>query len=276
MKIVVLSTCDAADVFLIQTLRSKFDQVKVLRPVWVPRPSGAPRKPIWLRISVAALAARAREAIRNWRTGRVSRHTSRLLFGTDQPPTPSDCEDVVAQDINEQETADRLRALEPDFLLVSGAPILQERIFTISKIATVNVHYGIAPQYRGEDTIFWPLYHGDYENIGVTLHHIDKRIDTGSILAEGYPALERGDTEASLIAKCARLAADLMVEVVEAGHHHPTPGRAQETAGRLYLRRHRKVWREIHYALKRGIGRRSPPTTAVRTVRHFVFPGAAG
>lgn len=268
VRIVVLSSCDAVDVFLIQALRSRFDGVQVWRPVWVQLPR-AERRSLWSRISAAKLAARVRGAVRTWRTGRISLETSRLLFGTDEPPSVPDCDPVRAHEINGRETADRLRTIDPDFLVLSGAPLLEEAIFTIPKIATLNVHYGIAPDYRGEDTIFWPLYRGDYENIGVTLHQVDERIDTGRILAAGYPALERGDTESTLTAKCARLAAELMVELLEDGRCRPTSGAEQESRGQLCLKRHRKVWRDIHYVLLRRIGRRTPRPRVASTVRHF-------
>jgi len=48
----------------------------------------------------------------------------------------------------------------------------------------INVHAGITPIYRGVHGAYWALANKDLENCGVTVHAIDKGIDTGSILAQ--------------------------------------------------------------------------------------------
>ncbi len=77
------------------------------------------------------------------------------------------------------------------------------------------MHFGVAPEYRGQDSLFWTLYRRDYDRIGFTLHVVDEGIDSGPILARGYPALARRDSEATLWAKCARMAVDTCVELMQ-------------------------------------------------------------
>ena len=43
----------------------------------------------------------------------------------------------------------------------------------------LNVHRGIASEYRGLDSEFWAIYHNDFNNIGVTIHKVDEHLDTG-------------------------------------------------------------------------------------------------
>jgi methionyl-tRNA formyltransferase len=149
------------------------------------------------------------------------------------------------------------------------APILKPEIFTIPRIATVNVHFGIAPHYRGEHTIFWPLYFGDYENIGVTLHQINKGIDSGGILAQGFPALEMYDTEATLWAKSSRIAVNMVSDLLDAAQKGKIQGRKQDSQGRLFLRRDRKIWRDLHYYLKRNVLRKYPTSHPQRINKYF-------
>ena len=175
-------------------------------------------------------------------------------------------EDVPRNEVNSETTAERIRAMAPDLLLVSGAPILQETIWSIPSRATVNVHYGIAPNYRGEHTLFWPLYLRDYEHIGVTLHIVDHGIDTGRVLARGYPEIGKDDTEPSLYAKCAILASELTLELLE-----KTPGVLrgvpQESKGRLYLRKHRRLMVDAYYSLRRALGER--PRVSERRIETY-------
>lgn len=45
----------------------------------------------------------------------------------------------------------------------------------------VNIHYGILPFYAGCNPIYWQIMKGD--KAGVTLHYMDKNLDTGDIIA---------------------------------------------------------------------------------------------
>ena len=48
----------------------------------------------------------------------------------------------------------------------------------------LNVHRGIAQEYRGLDSDYWAIYHGDYDNLGVTIHKVEPALDTGPIAAQ--------------------------------------------------------------------------------------------
>jgi len=268
MRIVVLSVCDAPDVYLIRALRAAFEEVAVFRVAWE-RPPPPSRASLWSKVSLRKLYARIQSAAQVRRDQRIGRETTRLLFGVHRAPTVDDASPLAAHEVNEPETAERIRAVRPDVLVVSGAPILKPIIFNIPRLAALNVHYGVAPLYRGEHTLFWPLYLADYENIGVTLHHIDERIDGGRIVAVGYPALEKDDTEPQLMARCARLAAELLVDFLGSGEASSIIGRPQASRGRLFLRRHRTIWADAHYALRRLIGLATIPARVERQVRHF-------
>jgi len=46
-----------------------------------------------------------------------------------------------------------------------------------------NIHFSLLPKYKGMYTSVWPILYGDTSS-GVTLHKIDKGIDTGEIIAQ--------------------------------------------------------------------------------------------
>jgi methionyl-tRNA formyltransferase len=73
-----------------------------------------------------------------------------------------------------------LAMLNPSFTIVSGACHLTNQ--TVEKLGfSVNVHLGIAEKYRGLDSNLWAIYHGDFSNLGVTLHKLSHELDTGAI-----------------------------------------------------------------------------------------------
>ncbi|MEX1015045.1 MAG: formyltransferase family protein, partial [Candidatus Paceibacterota bacterium] len=103
-----------------------------------------------------------------------------------------DCEKIQfpSKEINTDKGEALIKGLNPDIIFTSQAPLLKEAIIRIPKIAAINNHYGMAPQYRGNDTLFWALYHQDYEYAGGCLHYISKGVDTGNILAQVRPKIE--------------------------------------------------------------------------------------
>lgn len=102
----------------------------------------------------------------------------------------------------------------PDVIAVSGAPILKPVLYGIAPV-TVNVHLRMAPDYRGEHTLFMPLLRGDYDRIGATLHRLDAGIDTGPVLARVFPELEPDDDETSLVVKTVRMVARALNDFID-------------------------------------------------------------
>ena len=76
-----------------------------------------------------------------------------------------------------------LKGLSPDILVLHLVPVLDEDVFNIPKYKTVNLHPSLLPRYRGSNPYFWSYYNMDM-NAGMTLHFIDKNIDTGEIIAQ--------------------------------------------------------------------------------------------
>jgi methionyl-tRNA formyltransferase len=220
-------------------------------------------------MSISKISSLGRDKFYYWYNDQVDAKMKRLLFGYSESPSIPDCEDVLRSEINSEKNIKYLQSLDPDILLVCMAPILKPEVFSIPRIATVNIHFGIAPEYRGENTIFWPLYLADYENIGVTLHHINQGIDAGNILARGYPTVEKRDTETTLWTKCARLAAELTIDFLEAAQNGQILGCPQESKGHLFYRRDRKVWRDTHYFMKRILLNHKPSPQPERKIKFF-------
>ncbi len=143
---------------------------------------------------------------------------------------------INANKINSQEGIQLFKDLAPDLLITCRAPILASEIIKIPSIAAINLHYGIAPKYRGNDTLFWALFNHDYENLGGCIHHIDCGVDTGNILAEVYPPLHSTDTELSIGIKTSQLLGIAMVNYIKAQEKSQCPilGKPQKQKGKNY------------------------------------------
>ncbi|MBI2274150.1 MAG: ankyrin repeat domain-containing protein [Bacteroidetes bacterium] len=82
-------------------------------------------------------------------------------------------------------------SLEYD-VLINPDKFLSKKIF--------NIHFSLLPSYKGMYTSVFPLLFGE-ENSGVTLHFIDKGIDTGSIIEQILIPIEINETAFSLYLK---------------------------------------------------------------------------
>lgn len=65
-----------------------------------------------------------------------------------------------------------------DFFIITGAGILDVSFAEGKPI--VNAHPGIIPTNRGLDSFKWAILNGD--DLGITMHFIDKEVDMGTIL----------------------------------------------------------------------------------------------
>jgi hypothetical protein len=183
---------------------------------------------------------------------------------------------IPCSSVNLRATAALLESLRPDVLLVAGAPILKPHIFSIPQLATINVHFGISPRYRGEHTLFWPRYFGDHANVGVTIHLIDKGIDTGRILAQGFVGVAAEDDEWEVEAKAARMAAELAVDVLRAGRFEPRFQPTDSLRRPLFRFRGRRLWHDAWYAVRRRWLDEPHAPTMARTVNYCNNPDRLG
>lgn len=84
--------------------------------------------------------------------------------------------------INDLEVLNCVREFNPDVIFVSGTGIIKNHILEGIKCPILNIHSGITPEYRGVYGMYWALASNEPELAGVTLHLVDKGIDTGKIL----------------------------------------------------------------------------------------------
>jgi len=109
---------------------------------------------------------------------------------------------------------DRLRRFEPDLIFANSySRILSDKLLTIPRLGSFNVHAGLLPRYRGANIINWVLINGETE-AGVTIHKITPTIDTGPIILSRKIPIEFDDTVVSLREKLKEVAHQLVEDSV--------------------------------------------------------------
>jgi peptidoglycan/xylan/chitin deacetylase (PgdA/CDA1 family) len=112
-----------------------------------------------------------------------------------------------------------------DLGIVLGTRILKLGTFGVPRMGCINLHKGKVPEYRGMPPGFWELYDGA-SSAGVTVHFVDKGLDTGDIVATGAVSIMKTDTPESLLEKLHEEGARLIASAVSAirdGNATPQP-----------------------------------------------------
>src|SRR5262252_1716564 len=76
----------------------------------------------------------------------------------------------------------QLERLQPQAILVVGTRLIAEEVLRAIDAPFINYHAGITPKYRGVHGGYWAQAEGDPGNFGVTVHLVDRGIDTGEVL----------------------------------------------------------------------------------------------
>lgn len=119
-----------------------------------------------------------------------------------------------------------MRDAGADLGVVLGTNILNESVFRIPRLGSINLHQGLAPYYRGCPAIFWELFNGERE-VGLTVHFVESKVDTGALILQETVPLEYDfsygedfeafieDYRKRLVGRCAQLVADAVEALAE-------------------------------------------------------------
>lgn len=79
-------------------------------------------------------------------------------------------------------------ALRSDLFIVFGSSFIRGDLceFLVDR-AAINIHMGIAPQYRGSSCNFWAMYDRRPDLVGATIHRLTSGLDSGPILFHALP-----------------------------------------------------------------------------------------
>jgi folate-dependent phosphoribosylglycinamide formyltransferase PurN len=173
-------------------------------------------------------------------------------YGLNEAPIPADSVvDVVS--VNDDRTLTLLKELDPRVVVVNGTRILQEKLLNATNGVFLNTHVGITPFYRGVHGGYWALVAHDPEHCGVTIHKVDRGIDTGAIVAQAlikptaadnfstYPLLQIVHA-LPLLKRAIRDALDGRLETL------PTP-----SGGGSKLWSHPTAYQYLKYRIARGL-----------------------
>ena len=139
-------------------------------------------------------------------------------------------------EINSPDLRKYINSFKPDIIAVLGSSVIRHEMISLPSVAMINIHSGLSPYYRGTWSYGWPIVNKEPEYIGVTVHHINPGIDTGDIIFQTKPVLQKDDDLNAIFLKVIAEGIELAVKTIEeisvqgSVASYPQPGKT----GRLY------------------------------------------
>lgn len=141
-------------------------------------------------------------------------------------------ENVIALLTNKEELAS-LSDLAPDLIISAGfRHILSEESLSIPPLGCINFHKAYLPYNRGANPTVWAILQGS--PAGVTIHYMDRNIDTGNILTQRKVKTDFGDTAKTLYEKLEQAQFELFIEFWPEFKRGNRQGRTQTNKGTFY------------------------------------------
>jgi methionyl-tRNA formyltransferase len=152
------------------------------------------------------------------------------------------------ESLKDDAVVEMLRALEADvFVTAAYGQIVPQRVLDLPPLGSLNLHGSILPKYRGASPIQAAIAAGEPET-GVTLMRMDAQVDHGEVYDVATATIAPDDTYATLEAKLAHVAADLIaadLPRIADGSLHPVP---QDHSQATFTTIVHKADGEVHWA----------------------------
>jgi methionyl-tRNA formyltransferase len=160
--------------------------------------------------------------------------------------------------LRDDEAAAQIRVLTPDVIVVMAyGQILPKSVLEIPRIACLNLHASLLPQYRGAAPIQAAIAAADAET-GITVIYMNEGLDTGDILLQTKIAISAHETGGSLHDRLAQLAPEALLGALDRLAKNSAPRTPQDssraTSAPKLTRAHGKIdWSEPVEAIERKI-----------------------
>lgn len=153
----------------------------------------------------------------------------------------------TAPELRSQATLLSIRELRPDLgISVYFGYVLKPELLEIPSHGCINLHTAYLPWNRGWHTNVWPIIDGS--PAGISIHYMDKGIDTGDIVAQRRISVDATETGGSLHQKLNYGMLTLFKQtwpLIKTGQHARTP--QNHAAATIHRRADLAAIDEIHF-----------------------------
>ncbi|PIQ83383.1 MAG: hypothetical protein COV75_07855 [Candidatus Omnitrophica bacterium CG11_big_fil_rev_8_21_14_0_20_63_9] len=211
---------------------------------------------------------------------RQAAHNARLL-GDAHARLDAGLRVVCGPSINDRACQQLVREGGHRVVFVFGTGLLRDELLSSPGVVFVNMHHGWLPRFRGEG-ILSALAEEGIGSLGVSVHLIDRGIDTGPIIYRERPLVEPGDNVYAISLKSTILGTQLFLKIYDdlrQGELRTMPQRQED--GTLYRSRDLKTRYGMRKTVQRVLAKagrsvRGAETRHTRIARHLKTSLAVG
>ena len=159
---------------------------------------------------------------------------------------------VRVGDHNSPESLAALVSMDPAVVAFTGGGIIRPPLIGAAGQGIFNTHMGVLPAYRGMDVVEWPILEDrqDRVGLGVSLHFMDRGIDTGPVVKVVRVPIEPGDSVERLRKRFEPALVELMMDGLRMTRDGALEPRPQiEADGRQYYVMHPRFYDEVRSRL---------------------------
>ncbi len=170
--------------------------------------------------------------------------------------------EIFTTNVNEHKVIDFINQHSPDIICVNGTNLLRKNLLEDIKTTygIINLHTGLSPYSRGGNCNLFMLLEKHPELVGITVHHIDKGIDSGDIIISAQVTYDENDNYEIIDAKCFKLGIEAMVEACLRLFANNADRVKQSEQGKLFLNRtgyqYKPIYRlQVNRLIEQGLVR---------------------
>mgnify|MGYP001277375634 CR=1 FL=1 len=121
---------------------------------------------------------------------------------------------IETDNVSSEILYNKLKKINADLFVVVAFSILPDNIINLPKYGSINIHPSLLPKYRGSSPIQYVLLNGDNKT-GVSLINLNKRIDSGAILAQKTFTVDKNDNFGYLYEKLSLLGSEMLIDTIK-------------------------------------------------------------
>ncbi len=144
----------------------------------------------------------------------------------------------------------KLQALAPDYIFsFYYRHMIPAQILACAKIAALNMHGSLLPQYRGRAPVNWAILHGETQT-GATLHIMETKPDAGDIVGQSAVSIGPDETATDVFTKVSQAAVAVINQVLPNLIQGQLPRQANELQKGSYFGGRKPADGQIHWNQK--------------------------
>ena len=120
---------------------------------------------------------------------------------------------LVVKSLNSDSAINAARETSPDLIVYAGGGIIHQGFLELPKIGVLNAHGGPLPHFRGMNAAEWSILFGIKPV--VTIHFIDRGVDTGPIITREPIGIDLTDTINSVRGKATLVGVKELLRTIE-------------------------------------------------------------